>query len=345
MLDALQGQGHRQMDLAHAGRTKQKDVGSLGNEGQKQVLSGLDSSSARCLSDRVTAAIGCVLEGFLEQSSNAIQEGTRRDIVDMLALREKPFHGRIGFIDFLKRVWPLDDMPSEDRRFQTATRDIETHTGFGDWDDSHLLLERLRLARGPDAEFFRFIEAAVHPLVVPDEAEALSLVTDINGTLKRDGHQLVETERVAGKPIYGAKPAALVRPLPVPTLWEKVDRQANAMREQLMRAEAEEGYQAVGHLGREVMISLAQAVINPADAIGEDGKLPSDTDAARLLGAYIGRSLPGRGNEALRQAVRGVVHATSAVLHDRSATPKDARLAVELVSASIHLIHILANYP
>ena len=50
MLDGLQGQGHRQMDLAHAGRTKQKDVGSLGNEGQKQVLSGLDSSRQRVVS-------------------------------------------------------------------------------------------------------------------------------------------------------------------------------------------------------------------------------------------------------------------------------------------------------
>ena len=78
-----------------------------------------------------------------------------------------------------------------------------------------------------------------------------------------------------------------------------------------MRATSEEGCQAVGHLGREVMISLAQAVIDPAEAIGEDGKLPSETDAARLLDAYISRTLPGRGNEALRRAVRGVVQATA----------------------------------
>ena len=93
------------------------------------------------------------------------------------------------------------------------------------------------------------------------------------------------------------------------------------------------------------MISLAQAVIDPPEAIGEDGKLPSETDAVRLLDAYISRTLPGRSNEALRRAVRGVVQATSAVLHDRSATYKDALLAVELVSASIHIRHILANYP
>ena len=117
------------------------------------------------------------------------------------------------------------------------------------------------------------------------------------------------------------------------------------MREQLARAASEEEYQAVGHLGREVMISLAQAVIDPAEAIGEDGEPPSSTDAARLLDAYIGQTLSGGGNEALRRAVRGVVKATSAVLHDRRATPKDAALVAELVSSSVHLVHILATTP
>ena len=279
----------------------------------------------------------------MEQVRNAIREGTRRDIVDMLALRDASFHGPLDCMDFLKRVWPLDEMPSKDHRFSSATGDIATHMRFGDWDDSHLLLERLNLALGPDDEFLRFIEVVMHPLVVPDETEALGLVTAINELLERDGYHLVETDRISGKPAYSAKPASFVRAVLEPTSWEKVNRQARAMREQLTRAASEEGYQAVGHLGREVMISLAQAVIAPADAIGEDGKLPSKTDAARLLDAYIARTLPGGGNEALRKAVRGVVQATSAVLHDRNATPKDAALAAELVFASVQLMHILAN--
>ncbi|MCY4365918.1 MAG: hypothetical protein OXE17_06830 [Chloroflexi bacterium] len=283
------------------------------------------------------------------QGTTVIREGARRDIVDLILLRGVPFHGRLNCMDFLKRVWPLEEMPSEDHRFRTATGDIATHIGFRDWDDSHLLLERLKLARGPDEEFLRFIEEVVHPLVVPDETEVLSLVAAINGPLGREGYHLVETDRISGKTVYGAKPVTFVRADPDPTPWEKVDRQANAMREQLTLAlshgAAEEGYQVVGHLGREVMISLAQAVIDPSEAIGEDGKRPSETDAVRLLDAYIGRTLPGSGHEALRRAVRGVVQATSAVLHVRSATYKDALLAVELVSATVHLTHILANYP
>ncbi|MCY4115221.1 MAG: hypothetical protein OXG33_14995 [Chloroflexi bacterium] len=276
---------------------------------------------------------------------DAIREGTRRDIVDMLVLRDASFHGRLDYMDFLKRVWPLDEMPSEDSRFRTATTDIATHMGFRDWDDSHLLLERLNLTGGPDDDFLRFLEAVVHPLVVPDETEALALVAAINRSLERDGFHLVETDRISGKPAYGARPVSLIRADPEPTLWEKVDRQVREMREQLARATSEEGYQAVGHLGREVMISLAQAVIDPAEAAGEDGKVPSKTDAARLLDAYIGATLAGGGNEALRRAVRGVVKATSAVLHDRRATAKDASLVAELVSTSVHLLHILASMP
>ena len=274
---------------------------------------------------------------------NAIREGTKRDIVDLLVLRDAPYHGRLDYMDFLKRVWPLDEMPSEDPRCQTATQDIRIHMGFGDWDDTHLLLERLGLAGGPNVQFLRFIEAVVHPMVVPDETEALRLVCAINRHLERDGFHLVETDRIYGKPAFGAKLISFVRAAPEPTLWDKVNRQVTAMRDQLTRAASEEEFQAVGHLGREVMISLAQAVIDPIEAIGEDGKLPSSTDASRLLEAYIGKTLPGRGNEALRGAVRRVVKATSAVLHDRNATAKDAALIAELVSSSVQLVHILAT--
>ena len=236
-------------------------------------------------------------------------------------------------------------MPSEDHRFKTATHDIATHMRFGDWDDSHLLLERLKLASGSDEQFQKFVAAVVHPLVIIDETEALSLVGDINRLLERDGFRLVETDRISGRPVYSARPVSFVRAAPEPTSWEKVDRQVAAMREQVTRATSEEGYQAVGHLGREAMISLAQAVIDPVEAVGEDGKVPSSTDAASLLDAYIGKTLPGSSNEALRGAVRKVVKTTSAVLHDRNATPKDAALAAELVSSSVHLVHILATMP
>ena len=153
-----------------------------------------------------------------------IREGTRRDIVDMLVLRAPPFHGRLDYLAFVKRVWPLDEMPSEDRRFNTATADIATHMRFGDWDVAHLLMERLHLASGPDDEFLRFLEAVVHSLVVPDESEALTLVTALNGSLERDGFHLVETDRISGKPSYSARPVTFVRAAPEPSCGRLLNR-------------------------------------------------------------------------------------------------------------------------
>ncbi len=276
---------------------------------------------------------------------NSITEVTRRAIVDMLLLRSEPYHGRLDYMDFLRRVWPIDEMPSQDGRFKYATRDIATHMGFGDWDDSYLLLVRLNLSSGPDDDFLRFLSEVVHPLVIPVVSEAADLVDEINQLLKHDGLRLVETSRTSGRPLYGTKPIDYVREAPEPTPWEKVNRQVTSMRAQLLSATSGEDYQTVGHLGREVMISLAQAVIDPAEVVSEDGVQPSDTDAARLLDAYIREALPGSGNEALRGAVRKSVKATSAVLHDRKATSQDASLIAELVSSSVQLMHILTVGP
>jgi hypothetical protein len=58
-----------------------------------------------------------------------ITELTRTDIVDALLLdKEHPFHGNLDMISFLKRVWPLETMPSEDSRFENAEGDIWQHT-------------------------------------------------------------------------------------------------------------------------------------------------------------------------------------------------------------------------
>ena len=281
----------------------------------------------------------------VNSDENLIHEVTRRDIVDMLLLQDVPFHGRLDLIDFLKRIWPLDEMPSWDGRFTKATQDIATHMGFGDWDDSYLLTVRLGLLGEPDDVFLRFVEMAVHPMTQTDEAVASGAAAAISRHLRSDGYQLVETDRISGRQLFKAQPTTLLIRDRAPTPWENVDRQVAAMHAQFLRAESEEDYQAVGHYGREVTISLAQAVIDPTDATGEDGQQPSKTDARRLLEAFVAKRLPGGGNQALRKATRGVVQATSAVLHDRGATEQDAALIAELVSSTVHLVRILTTMP
>src|SRR5262249_35554917 len=53
-------------------------------------------------------------------------------------------------------------------------------------------------------------------------------------------------------------------PTPVEaTGWERVDRTVTALRQHLAIAKIEEQFQTVGLLGREALISLAQAVFSP----------------------------------------------------------------------------------
>lgn len=56
-----------------------------------------------------------------------ITEITRSSIVDQIQLSERPFHGRMELLTFLKRVWDLSSMPSTDHRFKDAEGDIWQH--------------------------------------------------------------------------------------------------------------------------------------------------------------------------------------------------------------------------
>jgi hypothetical protein len=71
-----------------------------------------------------------------------------------------------------------------------------------------------------------------------------------------------------------------------PSGWERVDRALGKARARLELASAEEDYQAVGLLCREVIISLAQAVFDPTIHKIIDGVEASKTDANRMLEAY-----------------------------------------------------------
>ncbi|HEY8742957.1 MAG TPA: hypothetical protein VIU62_07660, partial [Chloroflexota bacterium] len=76
-----------------------------------------------------------------------------------------------------------------------------------------------------------------------------------------------------------------------PTGWAKVDRQIDSAHRLLEAATVEEDFQSVGHRCREVIISLAQAVYDPARHQSPDNAAPSETDAKRMLDAYTAVNL------------------------------------------------------
>jgi hypothetical protein len=82
-------------------------------------------------------------------------------------------------------------------------------------------------------------------------------------------------------------------PLRLPTGWDRVDRALDKARGQLARAEAEEDFQTVGLICREILISAGQVVYDPMRHKLPDGAEPSHTDAKRLLEAYFATSSVG----------------------------------------------------
>jgi hypothetical protein len=134
-----------------------------------------------------------------------ITDITRASIIDQLLLADRPFHGRMELVAFLKRVWDLSSMPSTDHRFKDAAGDIWQHmVNNSDWSYSQLLQERLDLLSCDDKTFLRFLETCLHPLVVAGEAEAKTLAEQFNAIIGKDGYSLVVAEYISGRAIYRA---------------------------------------------------------------------------------------------------------------------------------------------
>jgi hypothetical protein len=137
-----------------------------------------------------------------------ISEITRQEIVDRILMEANAaFPGRFGLIPFLKRVWPLTQMPSTDSRFQDAEGDIWQHTvNNEDWTMHDLLTSRLDILEIPDHKFALFLETLVHPLNLPDKEVQADYVKWINKELKNDEFELRKADEISSRPIYKLLP-------------------------------------------------------------------------------------------------------------------------------------------
>jgi hypothetical protein len=128
-----------------------------------------------------------------------------------------------------------------------------------------------------------------------------------------------------------------------PTGWERVDRTLTKVRNQLNAAFAEEDCQAVGLLCREVIISLAQAVYDPTLHESVDGIKPSQTDANRMLEAYIAHVFPGASYKEVRAHARASLALALNLQHRRTATRQLASLCLEATASTAAVISIIGR--
>ncbi|WP_431267890.1 hypothetical protein [Dankookia sp. P2] len=129
------------------------------------------------------------------------------------------------------------------------------------------------------------------------------------------------------------------------TGWERVDRAMAKVGAQLETASAEEDFQAIGLLCREVIISLAQAVYDPAIHESLDGTKPSLTDANRMLEAFILHVFPGESFKEVRAHHRASLALALNLQHRRTATRQLAALCIEATASTCAVVSIIARPP
>lgn len=123
--------------------------------------------------------------------------------------------------------------------------------------------------------------------------------------------------------------------------WPKVARQLEAMRARFVSSKHEEDFQSVGHLCREVLISLADEVFVAERHPSADGVIPSTTDAKRRLDAFLEYELGGGKSEEARRHAKAAVSLADALVHKRTASLRVAALCAEATVAVVNIASIL----
>ena len=141
-------------------------------------------------------------------SKNDVSRSIRQNIIDGLKIDNVLWNGRLNEVEFLQRIFDLGNLPSNDPRFQDAARDIWQHriNNPDDWLDDWIYDDsRFNLLNGPSNTFLKFLCEIVHPVARPDRNEVLKLVQDFNDQLRKEGWNLIEEEKIAGRPRFIAK--------------------------------------------------------------------------------------------------------------------------------------------
>lgn len=135
----------------------------------------------------------------------------RRSVYDAIMAQKCPL-GRYGggmsyedlnVVDFLKLIWDLPAMRSEDDRFRNAEADAVQHmVNNDDWTLDDALLRRFNLLAGEQKYFEKFVEAIVSPEVRESREEIEHFVSIINDALGSVNCELAVKDYLNGLPCY-----------------------------------------------------------------------------------------------------------------------------------------------
>ncbi|MFF8649835.1 protein kinase [Streptomyces griseoluteus] len=146
-------------------------------------------------------------EAGVPHDARNITQVTRKRLFRQLVDKGVKWYGDVDEIDFLRRLYELEALPSEDIRFSNAEEDIRQHRYNNyDWEEDWIYNDdRFGLRDGTDEVLLRFLAEMLHPEVRSDEAEVAHLAEHIDEAVRRDGYAFVPVADISGYPIYGAR--------------------------------------------------------------------------------------------------------------------------------------------
>lgn len=153
---------------------------------------------------------------------NIIQEGFYKDVETLAYVPHydkympsfetvkvyMPYYGRFTEIEFLDRLYHLEELPSKDHRYKNAKGDIYCHTvSFDDWPEFWFLDDdRFELKEGCDDEpMLKFLCEMLHPAVREEGSPWREYLERINELLRQDGYELYAAYKISGRDIYKAR--------------------------------------------------------------------------------------------------------------------------------------------
>lgn len=111
-------------------------------------------------------------------------------------------YGRKTMIEFLKRIYDFNEIPSQEESFE---EELFRHTvRNNDYDYNWVFQdERLQWFDGNDELILKFVCEIFHPVVRNEKCDWQSVLTKINALLKIDGYELYEISQISNRSVYG----------------------------------------------------------------------------------------------------------------------------------------------